>query len=145
MTGTSDERFVVLTLLDHRLDTLYTRRYPYRGSAISESAIDSAVSRATRRLPTDLATEYRRQVVVPPVYPPVIDVVAGDDGTVSLELHSATANRLYLLVSSVGDVLGSFSLPGVEKVQWVQRDAILVTRRDADDVESVVRYDLAPP
>jgi hypothetical protein len=146
-----------LTLLGAFGDTLVSRTYPFEGLPITQRMIDSALG--PRSMPSrpnrdpelarwksvaheQLWTEARE--LIPPSAPQVIRVELGLDDTIWLQLRSEANGQRWLILDGVGDPIGMLGLPIGSQVHQAARDAVWAVEKDADDVESVVRYRIRP-
>jgi hypothetical protein len=118
----------------------WTRTYPFDQVAISSAARDSAFARATRRLLPRQAEAYRARAEVPSIYPPLEGVVVGQDSTVWLRLRDTCQGRPYLVLDPNGEPLAMMLVLRNVVIASASREAVWTLERDAQDVQSVVRY-----
>ena len=112
-------------------DTVFALRLAFDPEPIP-SAVKDSVKRRLRH----------RNLTIPPIYPPIAGLLVGRDHTIWVEMR-AESGRPYVVLSPDGNLLGSLTLPRTSHVAVAQRNRIWVVERDADDVESIVRYGVA--
>ena len=127
---------------DQRGRTLYTRRFPFSRAPIPAKVVDS--------VGTDLATRYRNYVrvrealFVPASYPPVTQALVANDGSVWLRGRDDRAGTMWTILDPAGNPVARVREPA--RTRFLDLDGGLwAVERDADDVESIVRYRLGPP
>lgn len=137
----ADTRWV---LVDRTGDTLYVRRFPYRGVPIPENLGDSAMQAVADRWRDrgrpEVAEAFEEQVTIPPVYPPVESALVGRDGTLWIRLRDTDEGRPYLALDTEGEPIGTAFLPRSAEVLAADRSHLWTVERDEVDVPSVVRY-----
>ena len=141
-----------LTRIDASGDTTLVRSYPYRGVPIPASVRDSAADafleekhRSHEGSP-DRFDRFRELTLerMPPVYPPVIAMTLGLDGTTWLTMRDTADVRRVLVLDERGDPLGTFVLPPRATVRQGRRTHVWMTQRDDVDLVAVLRYWLEP-
>lgn len=142
LEGTDGGTFSV-TLMTLDGDTAVAGRYSFDGERIpvtvADSIVEARVALAARVSPR-LGEAVRDAIRVPPVYPPLEDLVVGRDGTVWIGLHERGAGARYAVIESTGEPVGRLVLPSGSRVGVAERSSVWVIERDSLDVESVVRY-----
>jgi hypothetical protein len=130
-----------VTALNPRGDTVFARSYPFEAVPIPRSVADSAIAARAARLPPALA-EAMRNAHIPPVFPPLANIIIGNDGTVWIQMRDTDAGRPYRIVSGNGEPVGELVLDRTRTVAAVTASSVWVLERDADDVQSIVRFRL---
>ncbi|OGU02490.1 MAG: hypothetical protein A2W29_14100 [Gemmatimonadetes bacterium RBG_16_66_8] len=124
-------------------DTLLFRRYPFEGVPIPAAVADSVMSARERQLGAnspELAAAFRKGARLPRIHPPVASLIVGRDGTVWMERPGDAGRRVYFVVDSLGEPVGTIDLPRNATVSAAERGRIWVLERDENDVQSIVRY-----
>lgn len=133
-----------ITLVDRRSKTHYARRYPFTAQPVPQRILDSAAE-ATRGGRDPVVKPSMMPRIPPPrIYPPVEGLVTGADGEVWVELRATPAGVPWVMLSPRGDVVGTLILPANITVKIIAPGMAWGTAKDADDVESVVRYRVVP-
>lgn len=141
-----DKGFFRAVMLTSAGDTVYNRRHPFPQVKIPKRVADSTKTAdlvAIRKQPfsgAELAALYNSKVVIPEIYPPLIEVMIGDDQTAWLKLRESASTSDYIALSKTGDMLGIVKFPPRTTVRAVRGDQVWVVEKDLDDVDSVVRY-----
>lgn len=138
LEGDQAETFSV-TMSDERGTTIWTRSVPFEPVVLTTAVVDSVMSRM-QGMPAQFQTALREQARIPPVYPPVTDLIVGQDGSLWIELIVRDRVRPYLVLSAEGDVLGTVNLSERSRLAAARLDRIWVVERDDLEVESVVTY-----
>ena len=138
MVGT----FEVLTMSTFG-DTVRHRQYQFEPLEISrataDSIIDARADDLEERYPP-LARRYRREAVVPPIYPPIRGAMIGIDGTVWIRLRTGDRIDPYLILDVKGDPIARVALPPATFFAVVSRNTVWAVERDDVGIQSVVRY-----
>jgi hypothetical protein len=120
---------------------LYRRRFPFTRVAVPRHIVDS--------LGTELTTRYRNYagvreaIPLPPSYPPVNRVLVANDGSVWLRGLDAESGAIWTILDANGNPVATVREP--PRTRFSDLDGGLwAIERDADDVESVIRYRLGP-
>jgi len=121
-------------------DTLLTRGIPYVGKPVPPSVADSARKLCKKQNPQPERQGACERLGVAPSLRHFSRVVLGMDDSILLELRPDPTGRRWLLVSSNGESIGNVTLPPTFYLWAATRTTLWGTERDADDVESVVRY-----
>lgn len=129
-------------------DTVFSRRYEFRGVAIPGSAKDSALAAMIPRSgrvsegPQDLPQRFQAMARdrMSNWYIPVETLTLGLDRTIWIGMRLTDAGRPYLILNGRGDPIGSVLLPRSSRVRQASATHIWVTETDDDGLTSVVRY-----
>jgi hypothetical protein len=129
-------------------DTVFSRRYEFRGVAIPGSAKDSALAAMVPRSghvsegPPDLPQRFQAMARdrMPNWYIPVEALTLGLDQTIWVGMRLTDAGRAYLILNGRGDPIGSVLLPRSTRLRQASATHIWVTETDDDGLTSVVRY-----
>jgi hypothetical protein len=130
-----------VTVLRAGGDTVFARRYNYQAEPIPKAVADSAVEARAAQLPPDLAAAYRK-APVPAVYPPLVAITVGADGMVWIQMRDRQTNHPYFVVDRDGRPGGEVVLDRSSTIAAVTGTFAWVLERDANDVQSIVRYRL---
>lgn len=141
-----------LTRIDAHGDTTLVRSYPYRGvpipASIRDSVADAFLEEKARSHegPPDRFDRFRELTLerMPPVYPPVVAMRLGLDGTTWLTMRDTADVRRVLVLDDRGDPIGTFVLPPRATVRQGRRTHVWMTQRDDVDLAAVLRYRLQP-
>lgn len=132
---------ISLTVASPSGDTLTDREYPFVGRALTREVIDTVLASALPNAQPDLIAAMHDKAYVPPVAPPVRDVIAGGDGTIWLGLRQRSGvPREYVLLDARGEPIGTVQLPSNTTVKVATREWIWCLRTDPNDVQSLVKY-----
>lgn len=142
---TSQDGTFNVTVISTTGDTVYSRRYPFRGVLIPRAAKDSAAaSFLGRRTEGPADTPRRFQAMaherMSSWYIPVETIMLGHDRTVWIGMRPAAEGRPYLVLNAAGDPVGTVTVPRSTRVRQARADRIWVTETDDDGLSSVVRY-----
>ena len=121
-------------------DTTFARHFPFKPVPIDAHLRDSltALSAAGPKPPQMRGMVSERSS--PKIYPPLVHLVIGRDGTTWVEMRENAAGRPYLVLDPKGSAIGMVTLPANATIKAASRTTIWAAQRDADDVESVVRF-----
>lgn len=128
-----DPPFITTVALDLTGDTIFSRRDPFEPREIPSAVRDSVMSRFPRDLPT------------PTIFPPLDDLVIGNDGTVWLGMIEDETGRPYRVYEPDGAPLGNLVLPPGARLAAAERERVWVVEKDELGVESIVRYPVTWP
>jgi hypothetical protein len=148
-TGAEREHTFEIVMISTQGDTLYRQRYPYKPQritkAISDSTLGAELETIGKRGPgsSELASAFRRQVVIPVVFPPVEGLVAGSDGSLWIRLRDTPQGRPYLVVDERGREVGTGLLPTNAVVMAANAQKAWAVHLDQYDVPSIVRYEVS--
>jgi hypothetical protein len=129
-------------------DTMFVRSFPFRGVAIPQSAVDSALAamipppgRGTEG-PPDMAQRFQAiaRQKMPPVYAPVQSIILGLDATVWITLRATPEGRVALILDARGTPVGSLLVPPRSRIWQGSATHVWMTETDTDGLSSVVRY-----
>jgi hypothetical protein len=136
-----------ITQLGSRGDTLFTRMYEYTPVRVPKSRLDSAfAAKLARAKPARDGTNVtllmveKERAAAPEFYAPVNGVLAGNDGTVWIELFDSAGAIRYRMLDARGNIVGDATLPARSRVVAATSAQLWVVMKDDDDVPSVVRY-----
>jgi hypothetical protein len=133
-----------LTVVDARGEPVHSGRVPFEGEPIPRAVADSVFGfweDFVRGQVPELATEFRQQVTIPPVHPPLTGLVTGRDGTVWVRLRDTEEGSRYRVFGADGEFLGELG-PVNGRIAAVGEDGVWVVEPDDLGVESVVRYEV---
>jgi hypothetical protein len=133
--------------MDAEGDTVYSRRVPFDvvalPSVVADSAIDATVTTMESRIP-GMGGPYRDLAWVPPMYPPVEDLVVGTDGSIWIRLRPQDqGTSRYLVLRPDGAPHGEATLPGDVRLMTANLREAWGVVVDELDVQSVVKYSVA--
>ena len=138
-SGTDMGTFRVV-VIDQVGDTIFARRFPFKPEQIDAHLRDSLTALAAAGPRPTQIRGLASERPAPKIYPPLIHLVIGRDGTTWVEMRTTTAGRPYLVLDPKGNPIGMVTLPPNTTIGAASRNTIWATQRDADDVESVVRF-----
>jgi hypothetical protein len=146
LEGDQADTFSV-TMWDARGTTIWNRSLPFEPVVLTPAVVDSVISQRTQGRPAPIQTQVqaalREQARIPPVYPPVADLLVGQDGSLWIELIVRNRMRPYLVLSAEGDVVGTTNLSERSRVAAARLDRLWVIERDDLDVGSIVTYQVS--
>jgi hypothetical protein len=141
-TGPDSGTYAV-TAFSRTRETLYARRYPFTPQPIPAHLRDSLaaiVAKAPRRaIPPGMGPHFGP----PTIYPAVESVIVASDGSVWVEQRATKDGIPWVMLSPRGDITGTFTVPANVKLMVIGRGSAWGTEKDADDLESVVRFSVA--
>ena len=118
----------------------YSRKYPYVAQPIPARLRDSVAERARTERPSGAPASMLPKIGPPRVYPPVESVIVGDDGTAWVQLRTVPGGNPWVMLSPRGEVIGTLVAPVNVRLMFLGASTVWGTEKDADDVESVVRF-----
>ena len=127
-------------------DTVFSRSIPFTGERVPGQLSSAAVEQDVARLRRTLSPENVRQLEslmrarLPDVYAPVERVRVGRDGAVWVELRDTNEGTPLLGLDATGNPFAMIVLPAGARVAAVSRTHVWMIERDADDIQSLVRY-----
>jgi hypothetical protein len=126
-------------------DTLFAERFPFRvepiSQAVGDSAIEARIAMVTQFFPdSDLAEAIRREGGVPPMYPPIVNLLLGSDGTAWIELRAQPEGVPYHAIDSEGVPVGTLLLRPGSRIAAASANEMWVNERDDVGVQSLVKY-----
>ncbi len=127
-------------LVDETRRELYARRFPFMRAPVSRQVVDSLVEVMTERYKN--YTGIREAMPVPPSHSPVTKVLVAKDGSVWLRGRADPAGASWTILDPKGNAVALIREPA--NTRFVEIDGGLwAIERDADDVESIIRYRVA--
>lgn len=130
-----------LVTVDLKGDTALTRRYAFRAEEIPKEVADSVLELYTRQRESMTGQVWDPPAgAAPPMYPPFVDLVIGEDGSVWIRHRLREGRRRYYVVAPGGEPMGTVSLPGGNRIAAARLERAWVIHADELGVESVVRY-----
>lgn len=124
---------------------IFHQAYPFQGVPLSGGALDGAIAAQEPRL---FRPEMRRafngdaKSRIPPVYPPVKEVLVGMDHVVWVGLRHTDEGKRWLILSSAGEVMGKVTVPPNVTLRVADAAHAWGLERDELGIETVVRYRL---
>jgi hypothetical protein len=132
-----------LAEMSSRGDTLFSRTFSSASITIPKAVIDSEVTRRIGRQPeSDEYVKTLRAMTMPKWAAPVHAVLVGDDGTIWLGIQEqfGLPTHRYNVFDATGKIVATVVLPSSVRPWVVSKDRMWGVDRDADGLESVVRY-----
>lgn len=132
-------------VVDPNADTLFDRRYGFRVMELPEDLVKGAIESQARALEDrtpELAQALRRESELPSVYPPLLGVLPGRDGSIWIRLRSATDMNQWLVLDGSGDPIGSLFVDGGTRIAVADQSAVWALESDDVGVQSLVRYQI---
>jgi hypothetical protein len=134
-----------VTALDLEGDTVFVRRFPFPVEPLSQSVGDSAIQAGIARVEeffpnSDLADAVRRDGGYPPIYPPLVNLLLGSDGTVWIELRAQPEGVSYHAIDSDGNPIGTLALRPGSRISAAAMNEVWVIERDEVGMQSLVKY-----
>jgi len=130
----------------------FSRTYQYSPQPITGAVLDSIFDAGSRELskpnpPTPSGTKMvRENLFVPSHWPPILNVVAGRDGTTWMQVRRPTGNtNSWDVLDQRGERILSVDIPSTARILQADRKFVWCAEFDSSDVPVVVRYRLAPP
>jgi hypothetical protein len=144
----SERSHFTVTVFRATSDTVFSRRYEYRGVAIPGQAKDSALAAILPRSgrvaegPQDMPQRFQAiaRDRMPDWYIPVETITLGLDQTIWIGMRPTTEGRSMLILNERGDPIGTLLLPRTSRLRQARANQIWVTDTDSDGLTSVVRY-----
>ena len=145
---TNERSHFTVTVFRATGDTVFSRRYEFRGVPISSQAKDSALAAMLPRGgrvsegPQDLPQRFQAiaRDRMSNWYIPAETLTLGLDQTIWIGMRVTDAGRPYLILNGRGDLIGSLVLPRSSRVRQANATHLWVTETDNDGLTSVVRY-----
>lgn len=131
-----------VTVLHGTGDTASVRVIRFEGVEFPRSVADSLIAQRTKGQPIAYVQAFRSNVYVPPYYPPVEDVLIGQDDRLWLKLHTDGKQQEYLVLSPAGELVGTVVFPPRTTVRAAKGSIVWAMQFNEFDVADVVRYDL---
>ena len=144
----TEASFFTVTVFRSTGDTVFSRRYQFRGVPIPKRAADSALaamippSGRPSEGPADLPQRFQAiaRERMSSWYIPVETITLGLDETIWVGMRLTDDGRPYLVLNSRGDPVASLTLPRSSRLRQATASRIWVTETDDDGLTSVVRY-----
>jgi hypothetical protein len=122
-------------------EEIFSRSVPFDGVALPAAVADSALQAQRAALPElSDALEADVRSRIPPVYPPVDDLVVGADGRIWIGLRQTGAGRPWLILGADGRQQGEVLLPPDVALEVASATHLWGLERDAIDAQRVVRF-----
>lgn len=130
-----------LVSVDLEGDTVFARRYSFKGEAVSAHPVDRLLSFFRKERTAATGRGLMRSAGGPRILPPFALLLIGDDGSlwIRARLRDGRVPSYHVLAPN-GEVIGTVSLPAGSRVAAARLDRIWVVDQDSLGVESVVRY-----
>jgi hypothetical protein len=122
-------------------EQIFSRSIPFDGVELATAVADSALQAQRAALPElsdGLEADVRSRI--PPVYPPVEDLVVGADGRTWIGLRPTAAGRPWLILGEDGEQQGEVLLPPHVALEVAGATHLWGLERDAIDAQRVVRF-----
>jgi hypothetical protein len=124
-------------------DTLFSAEVPYEPLALPGEVVDSIVDRYAEGGRS--RSRIRETLFLPDHYPPVSDVVAGEDGTVWVSRERRPgASRAWDVFGPDGTLLARMEMPAAFRLHQARQGEVWGVLTDELDVPYVVRYPVVP-
>jgi len=125
-------------------DSVFSRRYQFRGIPVSKHDVDSALTAMNARpgQVTDLDQRFHTAARqrMSSWYIPVETITLGLDETVWVGMRLTDEGREYLILNSRGDPVATVQLPKSSRLRQASATQVWVTEADDDGLTSVIRY-----
>jgi len=131
-----------VTVLQGTGDTVFVRVIRFEGVDFPKHIADSLIAQRTQGRPTDYVQAFRSAVYVPPLYPPVEDVLIGQDDRLWLKLHTDGNQQEYLVLSPGGELVETVVFPRRTTVRAAKGPIVWALQFSEFDVADIVRYEL---
>jgi hypothetical protein len=121
------------------------RRYGFQVVELPENLVKDAIESQARGLEDrtpELAKALRRGSELPSVYPPLMGVLPGRDGSVWIRLRSATEMNQWLILDESGAPIGSLFVDGGIRIAVADESSVWALESDDVGVHSLVRYQI---
>lgn len=140
--------YFTVTVIRATGDTIFSRRYQFRGEPIPRQAKDSALaamippSGRVSEGPQDLPQRFQAMARdrMSSWYIPVETITLGLDQTIWIGLRPTDEGRKTLILNGRGDPIGTVLLPRSSRLRQATASHLWVTETDSDGLTSVVRY-----
>jgi hypothetical protein len=135
---------ITVTLTSQHSGATVRKDIPFEGVPIPAQVVDSLLAGAARVPIPELRRAYEASVrdLAQSMYPPVEELVIGNDHRLWLGLRATGAWRSWLVIDEEGNAVALVSLPATGSVEAALGDAVWVVEPDDNDVQSIVRYRL---
>ena len=131
-----------LTVLGVTGDTLLDRIIPVRPFPIDTKRYQASIDTLFAHLPGNsplLEHALRSQMETPTNYPAASAILCGNDGSIWIRRRNKTG-QIWQGLDSQGKYFGEIALPLTSKLVSASASGVYVIHRDADGLESLVKY-----
>jgi hypothetical protein len=131
-----------VTVLGEKGDTVFSKKFSTTLTVVPKKSIDSALARVSSGFRNYPVEELRALVAkeIPPVYPPVQNILIGADKTIWLELHSTTADRQWLELDPTGTPIGVATVAKNFVARAGDRTHLWGFEAEGEQLRTLVRY-----
>jgi hypothetical protein len=130
-----------LTIIGEKGDTVLSKKFPVALTPIPKKTVDSALARVSGF--RDHSVDELRALVakaMPPVYPPIENIIIGADQTIWLQIHSTTADRQWLALDPAGTPIGVASVAKNFVARAGDRTHLWGFEAEGEQLRSLIRY-----
>lgn len=149
LEGTDAGTFTV-TRFNAAGDTLFSRKHLFYPVEIPQAVRDGAVQQQLEILQRREASTpgivdaFRKNLYIPPVYPPVLAALPGRDGSTWIRMHPLVeGNTEYYVLDSEGGLAGRLSVPGSLEIVAADADRVWALKHDSNGTYRLFVYDVA--
>lgn len=137
----TEGRFRLVALHGTTGDTLLNREYSYRATPIPATLVDSLRQKIVddKQYPPPYRALYAK-VPFSKYFPPFRSVLNGRDGTIALEIYTATGTKAWRLFNARGDDIGTVAFPPSVRIFQIEKGRAWGTDGEEGDQDSIVRY-----
>jgi len=126
-------------------DTLFARKFAYRGVPVSKAERDSAIASLAVIIKEASPQEIRQlqaiaAVKMPSIHAEAISIVIGLDDTVWIGHRQTAAGQNVTVLDNAGAIIGNVLVPPRSRLQQASRTQIWMTEKDDNDLTSIVHY-----
>ncbi len=141
-TAGPDSGQIIVSMIRATGDTIYSERYPYVARKVSKHDADSAVS-WLKAMP---GAHFDRidSLVHPTIYPPLVSMTIGNDGSAWLEQPPDGSSTTWLVIDPAGRLSRTVTVPTGIRIRAVAGDIAWGSRRDSPQTSSVIRLKITP-
>jgi hypothetical protein len=124
----------------------FSHVYPFVPVPVSAASRDSMMAARTKAFARygQAYIDAMPKITPAKTYPPVRRIVLGRDGTVWVEERIAEPGHFWRMLDAKGTVVGTVMLPADVSLATADTHAIWGYETDADGLQGIVRYRLAP-
>jgi hypothetical protein len=133
-----------VTVIGEKGDTVVSKKYSATLVPVTKKSIDSALARV--RGGGSFTVEGLRATVakeIPPVFPPVENLIAGSDNTIWLELHSTGADRQWLAIDPTGTPIGVANVARTFVARAGDKSHLWGFETEGEQLRTLVRYTMS--
>lgn len=131
---------VRITMLNDDGDTVFARTIEVSLERIPREVRDSVRRAKARNASSPALRSAIMDMDIPDFYPPLENLLVGEDGSAWIELRSRTSERVWLVLAADGTMIGRLQLPREVSVKVAQRDRIWGVIESIDGELGIVRY-----